>query len=106
MNLQMRYGLTIREKMEMYETQLRLCALCHLPLPVVEVDGFRNICLDHDHATAVIRGLIHRRCNSLLAYIECFGITVEDIKTYLQQDTGFRAKPTASCALEILGRKL
>ena len=40
------------------------CALCKLPLPLGQA------VLDHDHATGIVRGVLHRGCNSLLGKVE------------------------------------
>jgi len=40
------------------------CALCKLPLPQ------QMIVLDHDHKSGLVRGAVHRRCNSLLGKLE------------------------------------
>ena len=49
---------------ELRGKQLGRCALCKLPL----VPG--DSVLDHDHSTGLIRGSLHRGCNSLLGKIE------------------------------------
>lgn len=40
------------------------CALCKLPLPL------NQAVLDHDHGTGIVRGVLHRGCNSLLGKVE------------------------------------
>lgn len=40
------------------------CALCKMPVSVGES------VLDHDHSTGLVRGTLHRGCNSLLGKIE------------------------------------
>jgi Recombination endonuclease VII len=39
-----------------------LCALCKLPLT--------RPCLDHDHSTGAVRGVLHSGCNALLGKVE------------------------------------
>ena len=40
------------------------CALCKLPVPATEP------VLDHNHSTGLVRGVLHRGCNSLLGKVE------------------------------------
>ena len=56
-----------------------LCALCQLPLPLAQA------VLDHDHATGLVRGTIHRSCNSLLGTVEnnCKRFGVQHLSAFL-----------------------
>lgn len=55
------YGLTPEEYQEMYDTQDGLCAICH-ESPIE--------CVDHDHSTNKVRGLLCSRCNLCLGHYE------------------------------------
>lgn len=48
------YGLTIGDLETMTLEQRGLCAICARPLP---------LCVDHDHKTGQVRGLLCKRCN-------------------------------------------
>lgn len=48
----------------MLRSQGGRCALCQLPCS--EADA----CLDHDHQTGFVRGVLHRSCNALLGKVE------------------------------------
>jgi hypothetical protein len=57
-----RYGLTIARYEEMLEGQRGVCAIC---------DGLpsgknKSLCVDHDHETGAVRGLLCHRCNALI----------------------------------------
>lgn len=41
-----------------------LCSLCAMPLQT------KDAVADHDHTTGLMRGVIHRACNSLLGVLE------------------------------------
>ena len=56
--------------------QKRLCPICGKMLE-------NEICVDHDHETKKIRGLLHRKCNVALAGIELFRERLSPILTYL-----------------------
>lgn len=55
-----KYGLNKEQYQAMLEEQHGICALCPQPATVV----------DHDHKTGRVRGLLCRRCNLFLGYIE------------------------------------
>ena len=55
------YGLTPEQYEALYNAQRGLCAICGKP-PYPGRGGM--LCVDHDHVTGEIRGLLHRRCNA------------------------------------------
>lgn len=55
--LQNKYGLTIDDYVAMAEAQDGLCAICACPEP----NG--RLCVDHDHETGAVRGLLCHQCN-------------------------------------------
>lgn len=54
----------LREKYT--EEQGWVCALCNTPFG----EARNPPCLDHHHKTGVVRGVLHRGCNTFLGYIE------------------------------------
>lgn len=67
-----RYGIT-RDVFEyMYQRQGRGCAICGRPR-----SGKRHLCVDHDHKTGRVRGLLCARCNSFLGWLELHGDAAE-----------------------------
>lgn len=59
-----RFDITLGEYDQMFEGQKGMCGICNQS----EV-GYR-LCVDHDHRTGKIRGLLCRSCNVLLGYLE------------------------------------
>ena len=57
-NLRERYGLTIQEYEDLFRVQAGRCAICR-DIP----EGGRRLCVDHNHATGEIRGLLCDSCN-------------------------------------------
>jgi len=59
------YGLTVQQYEEMLKSQNGLCACCGQPPPTG-----RRLCVDHDHKTGKIRGLLCDGCNVTTGYLE------------------------------------
>jgi hypothetical protein len=54
-----KYGLTPGQYEALLQSQCGKCALC-------QQDMGLDVCVEHDHTTGVVRGLTHRRCNSIM----------------------------------------
>lgn len=80
--LKHRYGLPIGGWAKMAAEQNDTCAACGLPF------GGRTIAVDHDHKTGVIRGLIHRQCNSMIGLANESATTLERAAAYLRKHQG------------------
>jgi len=63
--LRIRAGITLEEYRRMEALQMGLCFLCHQP-PTGGARADARLCVDHDHATNRVRGLLCNRCNRAL----------------------------------------
>ncbi len=61
--LKKNYSLTVDQFNAMLATQDGVCAICRGPQ-----EGSKNFCVDHDHATGRIRGLLCCSCNKGLGH--------------------------------------
>lgn len=62
-NLKYEYGITPEQYDQMLEAQGGVCAICKLP----ERERRQvRLCVDHDHVTGKVRGLLCRACNVAL----------------------------------------
>lgn len=59
---QRKYGISIADFKELLETQNNLCAIC--------AGRMIPICVDHDHLTNQVRGLLCRECNSAIGKLK------------------------------------
>jgi len=57
-NYKKRYGLLIEQKQELIDKQKGLCAICSN-----ELKDTHDVCVDHDHKTGLVRGILCRKCN-------------------------------------------
>lgn len=72
------YGLTMDDYNEMMKDQNNVCAICGKP-PKKD----KNLSIDHDHETGLIRGLLCFRCNFGLSYFGEDLDTIEKAFIYL-----------------------
>lgn len=66
-----RYGISMDLVRNLYEQQEGCCAICSAPgdFPTSSEKGRSRaglLCIDHDHDTGVVRGLLCHNCNSAL----------------------------------------
>jgi hypothetical protein len=57
-NYKKRYGLSIEQKQELVDKQNSKCAICNNDLK-----DAHDVCVDHNHITNKIRGILCRKCN-------------------------------------------
>jgi hypothetical protein len=75
-NLFERYGLTLESFAEMLEGQDHKCLICHTTDPAKggrksgRGGGMKYFCVDHDHTTGKVRGLLCYSCNRIVGMIE------------------------------------
>lgn len=63
--LRVRYGITPEDYIFLFEAQGGVCAICGN-----ENTGGRNLCVDHNHETGKVRGLLCTSCNTGVGYHE------------------------------------
>lgn len=69
------YGISYEDYKEMRERQGGRCAICGTP----EDESVRQVlCIDHDHTTGTVRGLLCHNCNLVLGFChDSAGILVQ-----------------------------
>ena len=65
LHLKERYGITLEEFELLIKQQNSLCAICQIPLAEPGKTGMAPV-VDHDHETGLLRGILHRKCNSAI----------------------------------------
>lgn len=74
------YGITLEEYLDIHAKQSGRCAICR---DVVEL-----LCVDHDHRTGLIRGLLCRACNLGLGHFCDDPVKLRTAADYLDQNSG------------------
>jgi hypothetical protein len=77
-NLQRRYGITLKEKVKMFENQGKCCAICGQ-----YSETHRSFHVDHCHSTMEIRGILCNNCNAGLGMFNDNPDTLDKALEYL-----------------------
>jgi hypothetical protein len=70
--LRRRYNMTMEEFDALFERQGRQCAICLTSVPTTK----KGWCVDHNHNTGEVRGILCGKCNSVLGLV---GDSVESL---------------------------
>lgn len=62
-DLKKSYGITIEEYNKMFIFQNGCCAICNIHITEINSGRKKHLCVDHDHITGKIRGLLCDKCN-------------------------------------------
>lgn len=84
-HLKARYNISIEQYNILLEVQNNRCAICGIP---GSENYSKKLCVDHDHKTGKVRGLLCQRCNWLLGR-SCDNINVfKSAIAYLKKNMG------------------
>lgn len=64
--LKTRFGMTVEQYEVALAQQGGVCAICSV---ASNIEG-KNFCVDHDHATGKVRGLLCHKCNAALGHFK------------------------------------
>jgi len=81
--LKLDYNITLDEYNEMLIKQNNGCAICGK-----KMNGKRNMCVDHDHVTGRVRGLLCSHCNWGLGHFKDNIDLLENAIKYLKKNNG------------------
>ena len=81
--LKQRYGLTTPERSNLLLLQNSKCKICFRDIRFTGKNTQYNACVDHDHKTGKVRGIICGLCNTWLGYLENREINLDNVKSYL-----------------------
>ena len=65
-----RYGLTKNDMLSLHESQNKKCKLCDKDVELFKRYTFDAGCVDHDHKTKEVRGILCHGCNTAIGYVE------------------------------------
>lgn len=84
-----KFGLREEDITRMRADQDDNCGVCQKPLEAMHVDTGKpiRICVDHDHKTGSVRGLLHDHCNKLLGHADDDIDLLKGAVAYLERHT-------------------
>ena len=74
-NLKRKYGITLADYNNMFESQAGECKTCH--------KKYIRLCVDHNHESGQVRGLLCPACNNAIGFVRESQETLENIIAYL-----------------------
>lgn len=77
------YGITISEFNLLLEVQANKCATC-----LREGADKNPLCIDHDHESGKVRGLLCRNCNLALGLLRDDQIAISNLLEYIKRHKG------------------
>jgi hypothetical protein len=85
--LRLRFNLTLEEYNSMLESQGGVCKICKMSETTRKnnSDEVRMLCVDHDHNTGQVRGLLCNNCNRALGHYEATKPRAQEFEKYLEE---------------------
>lgn len=74
-----KYGITMEGRNKIIDDQGGRCAICEC-----ELDMAKNTCVDHDHKTGRVRGVLCNNCNKALGFIQDNPEIISRMVNYLE----------------------
>lgn len=71
------YGLSIQDYDKLVQTQNGVCAICK------GLSHHKNLDVDHDHKTKLVRGLLCQKCNKAIGLFNDDPVLIGNALTYL-----------------------
>lgn len=81
------YGISSDQYKELLTKQNNLCKICKRPETTIDPRNkkLRRLCIDHDHKTGKVRGLLCQKCNSMLGFFDDNIQILENAISYLKE---------------------
>jgi len=84
-HLQNRYGISQEKFDQMVTAQDRVCLICEQPETTIIKGVLPTLSVDHNHSTGQVRGLLCRRCNTMLGLAQDSPALLERAIAYLSE---------------------
>lgn len=82
--LKQTYGLTIEDFDKIFISQDGRCAICGA-YQIENAKGYEMLCVDHNHSTGTVRGLLCRKCNAGIGQLKDNIHLLENAISYLKK---------------------
>lgn len=81
--LMRKYKLTLEQYNELHLKQSGVCAVCLEPETMKYLGKVRQLCVDHNHKTGKVRGLLCSNCNRGLGLLQDSPVICNNLTDYL-----------------------
>lgn len=83
--LKKKYGLSVEDYQTLFDKQDGKCACCSTRLNIVKSNnGHDTACVDHNHKTGKVRGLLCNHCNRALGLLKEDAEVMKKLISYLE----------------------
>ena len=86
--LKRKYNLSYEQYLEMYNDQKGLCKICKIEIGLAGSDKNKNkwtdACVDHNHTSGKVRGLLCRSCNTAIGHLKENLDSIKQTAIYLE----------------------
>lgn len=82
--LKQKFGITLEEYEHFLHIQNSVCAICKSPETATRKGNLRLLCVDHDHETGEVRGLLCNKCNIALGQMDDSPNLLREAAKYLE----------------------
>lgn len=79
------YGLAQDDYLAMFDQQGGVCAICRQPETMTYRGNVKTLCVDHDHETGRVRGLLCAACNFVLGKFQDDPARLRTAAEYLER---------------------
>lgn len=79
--LKTKYNMTPEQEKELLDKQSNKCAICYTDFD----EGSYKACIDHDHDTGLIRGILCQFCNKGLGHFKDSMLNINNAFNYLEK---------------------
>lgn len=88
-HLRRTYSITVEDYKKLFERQGGVCAICR---KTCNRSNSKRLCVDHDHVTGAVRGLLCFKCNVGLGRFDDDVLTIDRAISYLRTASSLRAR--------------
>jgi hypothetical protein len=78
------FGISVQDYERMYRAQGGVCAVCFEKETSKRKGVVRRLCVDHNHATGQVRGLLCSWCNLAIGYLRDDALRAHSVMVYLE----------------------
>ena len=84
--IQKTFGITKEQYLELFKSQGGVCAICNKPETDISRHGdIKNLAIDHNHKTGVLRGLLCGKCNKAIGLFDEKEMNLQAAVLYLRK---------------------